>query len=128
MVVMYKLILIMLLVGNNAVAQRIKAQNYLFRIKYAIDLKTHDTLNYMYQYIELSPKEKRIVITYKFHDREEFVIKEDDSTYKNNLIYGCRCNGIWYVFTFIKIDEETYYLNVEAMQLKLDLKFLLKTE
>lgn len=121
-----KLLFFFLLINFFCFSQNMKQIDYDFSIKTVYDSYNKDTSKIFYDLIKLRPELKKIIITYKYHDPEEYIIKEKWSTYSNNRMYYTIYNNIWYKFTFIKLNNFQFYLNIESIDLNIDLVFILK--
>jgi hypothetical protein len=106
---------------------------YNFRVKQATQMiakkwvgYNYDTITSIYSSIEIKPEKKEITIDYTDRDSENYKIKDKQSTFKNNRTFYCKYNGDWYMFTLVKLDNQTYHLNIESIKNKLSISFLLK--
>jgi len=108
-------------------------KDYNFRVKQATQFipkkiigYTYDTITSRYTSIEVYLKSKKFIIDYVDKDSEEYTIKDKQSTYRNNRTFWCKYQGAWYTFTFVRIDDQVVHLNIESIEKKLSVSFLLK--
>lgn len=115
-------------------AQKMDRRDYVFEVKVAKDqfIKNDSAaiITSSFKKIKLSPDNREIVIVYSDGNEKIFTLrrkrKDELSTYPNNRIYYPKMYNNYYTFTFVRIEGDRYYLNLECYKQDIDIVFQLK--
>lgn len=112
-------------------AQKMELRDYTFKVLVARDQEAKDSLKDVttsFSNIKLCVTDREIIVSHNGADDEVFKFKKRDkmSTYPNNYMFWADFDDKTYKFTFVRIANDRYYLNIECSKDRTDLVFQLK--